>query len=80
MLSHVKWNKLPVRKENVLKCYTNQKSFIFPHFFSKKNFEILAVKTSQCSSLDKQHYLLWSAWDFYLACGKKNPTSLRITY
>lgn len=68
MLSHVKWNKLPVREENALKCYTNQKSFIFP----KKNFEILAVKTSsQCLHLNKQHYLLWSAWDFYLACLKK---------
>jgi hypothetical protein len=83
MLSHVKWNKLPVREENALKCYRNQNSFIFPHFFPKKNFEILAVKTSsQGLSLSKQHYLLWSAWDFYLACEKKKrtPTSQRIIY
>ena len=61
-------------KQNVLKCYTNQKSFIYPCFSQRKTMKYKQLKLSFRSlCLSTQHYLLPSIWGFYLTSEIKQP-------
>lgn len=61
-------------KQNVRKCYTNQKSFAYPCFSLRKTMKYKQLKLSFRSlCLSAQYYLLQSIWGFYLTYEIKPP-------